>query len=63
MTVNSTPEVEQAVKWLLDELQNVKFGTCGLNVTMHGGRVSKISRSTSESMIPAESKHRAARDE
>jgi hypothetical protein len=46
------PELADAVRYLERQADAVKFGKIGLSITVHGGRIKQIERSTLESFIP-----------
>ncbi|MBD3666905.1 MAG: hypothetical protein HUJ16_03025 [Kangiella sp.] len=42
------PEIQQLAAWLDKEADGVPFGEIGVTVTMHGGRINRVSRSSTE---------------
>ena len=39
--------IENAITWLLEEAGRVDYGEIALKIIMHGGRVTRIERTTS----------------
>ena len=48
----ATTEIENLARWLIKQAQAVPYGSIGVEITLHAGKIVKTSKAVSESKKP-----------
>ena len=60
MTGNLDPEILRVAEFLQQQIVANPFGSVGVSLTVHGGRVSKIEKTISETLKSGDGRRNAA---